>query len=142
MNKHRKWTLIILWFCTGNSETYPGPYETSKMKCSVKIVNSFQPLSIFLKLSILDVCQRSEYASALFPRFPCCHVPYKTFLNLECYTRRKFRLLFDVMNSNKALHVELLETKIFSWCEFIVISNLGFKSLEYESKKILMFQTK
>ena len=43
--------------------TYSESFEISKIKFFVKIVNGFQPFIIFAKNSILDVWQRSEYAS-------------------------------------------------------------------------------
>ena len=42
---------------------YSESFEISKIKFFVKIVNGFQPFIIFAKNSILDVWQRSEYAS-------------------------------------------------------------------------------
>ena len=39
---------------------YLEPWQTSKLECSVKIVNSFQALTIFEKHSILDVWHHSE----------------------------------------------------------------------------------
>ena len=44
-------------------EAYSGPYQPSKMKFFVKIVNDFQQSTIFTKSSIVDVWQGSEYAS-------------------------------------------------------------------------------
>ena len=46
-----------------NSEAYSEPCQTSKMEVFAKIVNGFSFLTIFLKLSILDVWQDSEFAS-------------------------------------------------------------------------------
>ena len=40
------------------------PCQLSKMKCFTKMLNGFQPLSIFAKRSILDVWQGSEYVCA------------------------------------------------------------------------------
>ena len=37
------------------AEAYSEPYQTSKMERFAKIVNGFQPLTIFGKRSILDV---------------------------------------------------------------------------------------
>ena len=45
------------------SEAYSEPSRTSKMKLFAKIDHGFQPLTIFLKSSILDVPLDSEYAS-------------------------------------------------------------------------------
>ena len=39
------------------------PYQLSKMEFFVKKVNSFQPLTILAKSSILDIWQGSEYVS-------------------------------------------------------------------------------
>ena len=44
------------------SEVYPGPCQTPKMKRFVKTVNTFWPLAIATKHSILDIWQGSEYA--------------------------------------------------------------------------------
>ena len=41
------------------AESYEGLYQTSKMKLFTKIVNSYKPLTIFQKSSILDVSQCS-----------------------------------------------------------------------------------
>ena len=46
-----------------DSEEYPEPCQTSKMEVSAKIVNSFSFLIIFVKSSILDFWQASEFAS-------------------------------------------------------------------------------
>ena len=51
--------LVPLWY----SMAYSEPYQTSKMECFAKIVNTFQALTIFAKGSILDIWQGSEYAS-------------------------------------------------------------------------------
>ena len=42
-----------------NPEVYSEPCQPSKMECLAKIVNSFQSLTIFAKISILDVWQGS-----------------------------------------------------------------------------------
>ena len=42
------------------ADAYSEPYQTSMMQCFVKIANIFQQLTIFVKLSILDVWQGSE----------------------------------------------------------------------------------
>ena len=47
------------------SEVYPGPCQTSKMKRFVKTVNSFWPLAITAKHSILDIWQGYEYPPAM-----------------------------------------------------------------------------
>ena len=43
-------------------EVYSEPCQTSKIEHFVKIVNDFQPLSIFAKRSILDIWEGCEYA--------------------------------------------------------------------------------
>ena len=43
-------------------EVYSEPCQTSKIEHFVKIVNDFQPLSIFVKRSILDIWEGCEYA--------------------------------------------------------------------------------
>ena len=45
-------------------EAYPEPSRKSKMKIFAKIVNSWKPLTIFLKDSIVDVQLGSENISA------------------------------------------------------------------------------
>ena len=45
------------------SEVYPDPSWTSKIGLFAKIINGFQPLTIFAKSSILDVQLGSEYTS-------------------------------------------------------------------------------
>ena len=45
------------------AEAYSEPSQTSKMELCVKLVNSLQPLTLFLKNSILDVWLGCEYAS-------------------------------------------------------------------------------
>ena len=44
---------------------YSEPCETSKMVPFAKIVNSYVPLTVFTKCSILDGWQDSEYASGV-----------------------------------------------------------------------------
>ena len=44
-----------------NTNAYSEPIQTSKMKFLAKIVNTFQPLTISAKSSILDVRLGSEY---------------------------------------------------------------------------------
>ena len=44
------------------SEVYSDSCQISKMKRFAKIFNSFEPLTIFTKHSILDIWQVSEYA--------------------------------------------------------------------------------
>ena len=52
-------------------EAYSEHCQTSKMELFAKIVNSWKPLSIFAKSSILDVWQDSEYSSEiLWKRIP------------------------------------------------------------------------
>ena len=46
-----------------NSEAYSGPCQTSKMEVFAQILNGFYFLTIFLKSSILDVWQDSQFAS-------------------------------------------------------------------------------
>ena len=49
---------MVIW----SSEVYSELSQTSKMKRFAKVVNGFQPVIIFTKRSIVDVCQGSEYA--------------------------------------------------------------------------------
>ena len=49
------------WSC--QTETYLEPCQISKMECFAKIINGFQPLTIFARRSILDVRQGSMYFS-------------------------------------------------------------------------------
>ena len=46
-----------------NSEAYSGPCQTSKMEVFVQTVNGFYFLTIFLKSSILDISQDSQFNS-------------------------------------------------------------------------------
>ena len=55
--------IFFVWQCSATIEVYPEPYQTSKMELLAKIVNGFQPLTIFAKSSILDVRQGSKYTS-------------------------------------------------------------------------------
>ena len=50
-------TLALTW-----SEVYSEPSQISKMKRFVKMVNGFQPFTIFAKRSILDLRLGFEYA--------------------------------------------------------------------------------
>ena len=43
------------------------PCEASRTECLAKIANGSKSLTIFLKLSILDISQGSEYAYVNFP---------------------------------------------------------------------------
>ena len=52
--------VLFLFF---NTEDYSEPSRTSEIKHVAKIVNGFQPLTIFAECSILDVRLGSEYAS-------------------------------------------------------------------------------
>ena len=45
---------------------YSEPYQTSKMESFAKIVNGFQPLTIFAKSSIIDAGQAFECISEIF----------------------------------------------------------------------------
>ena len=45
------------------SEAYSKPWRISKMELIAKKVKIFQPLTVFAKISILDVRQGSEYTS-------------------------------------------------------------------------------
>ena len=47
---------------TGLTEGYPKPCKIYEMQLLAKIINSFQPLTIFATVTILDVWQGSEYA--------------------------------------------------------------------------------
>ena len=48
----------------GLTKVYSEGCQPSKVEFFGDVVNSFQPLTIFAKRSILDVWQGSEYASA------------------------------------------------------------------------------
>ena len=49
-------------FCTNSQEGYLEPSQTSKIKLFAEMVRNFQLLTIFEKISILDLRLRSEYA--------------------------------------------------------------------------------
>ena len=53
------------------------------MECFDKIVYGFQPLIIFEKRSILDVCQGSEYASG--KRLFLCNILCLPFYIKQCF---------------------------------------------------------
>ena len=46
----------------GKPEAYSQPSQTSKMEVFTKIVNGFQPFTVFIKSSILDIWLGYEYA--------------------------------------------------------------------------------
>ena len=48
-----------------NPEAYSKPCQTSKMECFAKIVNGSKLKNYFVKHSILDISQGSEYASVI-----------------------------------------------------------------------------
>ena len=54
---------ILVKFLNLITQVYSEPYQRSNMELLVKIANSFLPLTIFARSSILDVWQGSEYAS-------------------------------------------------------------------------------
>ena len=58
----------FIWYCSDPSfmsvsEAYSKPSRISKMELIAKKVKIFQPLTVFAKISILDVRQGSEYTS-------------------------------------------------------------------------------
>ena len=57
-----RWIKLSARYATSIPEVYSEASQTSKIKLFVKIVNGFQPLTIFVKSSILNVWQASEYA--------------------------------------------------------------------------------
>ena len=61
---------LLGFFRTGNTflassyaELYSQPSQIFKMELFAKIVNTWKPLTIFAKNSILDIWQGSEYVS-------------------------------------------------------------------------------
>ena len=67
---------------TRAAEAYSELCQTFMMECFVKIVDRFQPLTIYAKRSILDACQGPRYAYE-------CREPNSTRLTkliLCCYT--------------------------------------------------------
>ena len=69
---------ILLKFKIFNTETYSEPSRISQMELFAKIVNGFQPLTIFARSSILDVRLGFEYASA----------EANIFRNIDIWTRK------------------------------------------------------
>ena len=66
MHQRSHVSLLELWQNNlSNPETYSEHWQTSKMECFAKIVNSWKLLTFFVKHAILDVWQGSEYASAI-----------------------------------------------------------------------------
>ena len=61
---------LIIWRNIFQNITNTEPCQISKMKHVTKIVNRSQPLTIFVKRSILDVCQGSEYTSVRESKLP------------------------------------------------------------------------
>ena len=55
--------LVVLVCNTLNTNTYSKPNQTSQIKRFTKIVNSFQPLTIFAKSFILDIQLGSDFTS-------------------------------------------------------------------------------
>ena len=72
-NKKLLWSLLASQIFPNNlyqiTDVYSEACLTSKMKCLTKKVNSFYPMTIFAKNSILDASQCSEYASGLLKLF-------------------------------------------------------------------------
>ena len=67
----RKTSDVVQFFqnCRRISESnivaYPELRQTSQMELLAKVVNGFQPLTVFARNSVLDVWEGSEYASIL-----------------------------------------------------------------------------
>ena len=78
--KHLRWTFSrkSLLGSEANSESC----QTSKTELFAKIVKNEKPITYFVKTSILDVWQGSEYTSELASK-----VTYVSFLNLFEYQR-------------------------------------------------------
>ena len=55
--------LVILVCNSLNTNNYSKPNQTSQIKRFAKIVNSFQPLTIIVKSSILDIHLGSDFIS-------------------------------------------------------------------------------
>ena len=63
---HNNYALIEKPFCENEScipTAYSEPCQTSQIVRFAKIVKSFEPLTVCVKGSILDVLQGSQYAS-------------------------------------------------------------------------------
>ena len=63
-------------------EVYSEPCQTFKMDQFPKLVNSWKPLAILTKSSILDIWQGSEYASVYYSIW----IQLKNFISLFCIT--------------------------------------------------------
>ena len=59
--KHLRWSFLTKSLL--GSEANSEPWQTSKMELLVKIAKNKNSFTIFVKISILDVWQDSEYAS-------------------------------------------------------------------------------
>ena len=65
-----------LWLTSGE---FFKPLQISKMELFAKIINCFKLLTIFAKVSVLDVCRGSKYASA--------HIRNNPFIEQLSFTR-------------------------------------------------------
>ena len=87
------------------------------MNLSAKIVLGFQPLTIFTKRSILDVCQGSEYASVSVPKsftqniFPGKHAKKRFFHLLQSF--------ITLINLSELYYFDLLIQCYFEIYEFL-----------------------
>ena len=54
------YTATVFW--AHLAQPYSETCQTSKIECFVKIVDAWKPLTIYVKCSILDVWQGSEYS--------------------------------------------------------------------------------
>ena len=57
------WRVASLRCSNALQEAYSQPSQTAKVDLFVRIVNGCKLVTIFAKVSILDVCQCSEYTS-------------------------------------------------------------------------------
>ena len=92
-NSQLETATTIIWnkFPIGNSrpieryftsliQRYSEPCQTSKLELFANIVNSFQPLTNFVKLSILGAWRGSEYAS-VFTSAEAQNAKFRSFCN-------------------------------------------------------------
>ena len=76
-NNNRKQQKNVIWYYICLSDAYSVLYQTSMMERFAKIVNSYNPRTIFAKRSILDVWVGPEYASVFIVSFEHIHASFE-----------------------------------------------------------------
>ena len=79
------------------------------MELFLKIINDFKPLTIFVKRSILDVCQNSEYTSGIIQMIvaePINRIVLGYFFTLEKNFSIQSKTFFNLLPSMFSIAVE------------------------------------